>query len=235
MPFNNSQKLLAGTLALVLAAGLTSPAFADENGLVDSVNSSVTAADAVSPDGTWYGFGFLDVGDDAVGCFPADPAGLGCGASTGTPTVFAPASPWTFDCPAEGCWLTVTDAFLNGDEFEVFDNASSIGTTSSAQGGECGNDPEVCLLDPSSSNVMIDLGQGSHSITIQPTASPFDGGVAYFKVETHKAPVAGELLSLDTSALAVAGLASSTAWMIPAVAGIAGAAVYLIKFRANRD
>jgi len=53
--------------------------------------------------------------------------------------------------------------------------------------------------------------------------------------EVRPPVVAGELLSLDTSALVVAGLASSAVWMIPAVAGIAGAAVYLVKFRANRD
>ena len=48
-------------------------------------------------------------------------------------------------------------------------------------------------------------------------------------------PVAGELLSIDSTALVVAGLASSAAWMIPAVAGIAGAGIYLVKTRTNRD
>ncbi len=48
-------------------------------------------------------------------------------------------------------------------------------------------------------------------------------------------PVAGELLSLDTSALMIAGLTSMTVWMIPTVLGLAGAGVYLVKFKANRD
>jgi len=48
-------------------------------------------------------------------------------------------------------------------------------------------------------------------------------------------PVAGELLSLDSSALVVAGLTSSATWVIPTVAGIAGAGIYLVKFRSNRD
>jgi len=43
--------------------------------------------------------------------------------------------------------------------------------------------------------------------------------------------VAGELLSLDTSALVIAGLTSMTVWMVPAVAGLAGVGVYLVKFR----
>jgi len=47
-------------------------------------------------------------------------------------------------------------------------------------------------------------------------------------------PVAGELLSVDSSALVIGGLASSAVWMIPAVAGIAGAGIYLVKFRANK-
>ena len=47
--------------------------------------------------------------------------------------------------------------------------------------------------------------------------------------------IAGELLSLDTSALMIAGLTSGAVWMIPAVAGLAGVGVYLIKFRANKN
>ena len=47
--------------------------------------------------------------------------------------------------------------------------------------------------------------------------------------------VAGELLSVDSSALVIGGLASSAIWMIPMVAGIAGTGIYLVKTRANRD
>jgi len=51
------------------------------------------------------------------------------------------------------------------------------------------------------------------------------------------APIAvgGELLSVNSSALIIAGLTSMSLWMIPTVAGIAGAGIYLVKFRANRD
>jgi hypothetical protein len=47
--------------------------------------------------------------------------------------------------------------------------------------------------------------------------------------------VAGELLPLDSSALLIGGLSSMSVFMIPAVAGIAGAAVYLVKYRANKE
>jgi len=53
--------------------------------------------------------------------------------------------------------------------------------------------------------------------------------------ETMGIPVTGQLLSLDSSSLVIAGLASNAMWMIPAVAGIAGAGLYLIKLRTNRD
>ena len=46
-------------------------------------------------------------------------------------------------------------------------------------------------------------------------------------------PVAGELNSIDSSALVVAGL-SSMIWMVPVMAGIVGAGVYLVKFRVRK-
>ncbi|MDH3277051.1 MAG: hypothetical protein OEL77_03155 [Nitrosopumilus sp.] len=231
---------LFGTLVLVLAVGLASPAFAEENGVILSngniglSNPSVIAATPVSPNGDWYEFSFTTAGVEATGCAPADPAGLSCTPSSGTPTIFAPAPAWTFDCPVSGCWLTVTDAFQYGDEFQILDNDVIISVTSSTGVGSCGDDPEVCLADPNSSHAMIDLDQGSHSITIIPTVSPFNGGAAYFKIEVHETAVSGKLLSVDSSTLVIAGF-SSMVWMIPAVVGIAGTGLYLVKIRANRD
>lgn len=223
---------------MVFAIGMTSPAFADENGFRELpevavyVEESAQSAVAVSPNGPWYEFMFNGVGVDAIAC-----TGI-CTPSLGLNSVYAPDAPWTFDCPAGGCWLTVTDAFLNGDVFEVFDGGNPIGITSDVlDEGTCvpdETDPEDCLLDPLSSSEMFALGAGAHSITIKPTYQ-VTPGAAYFKIETHSSPVAGELLSLDSSALVVAGLASSAVWMIPAVAGIAGAGVYLVKLRTNRD
>jgi len=243
LTFSNMQKLLAVTLALVFVTGLVSPAFAVDNGMVHGPaaqqrigDPQVIAAVEVSTDGDWFEFSFQDIENDEIrGCQPADPQGyFGCAGSTGTPTTLAPAPAWTFDCPAHGCWLTVTDAFLYGDIFEVFDNASSIGTTSLVAPdpeNSCGNDPEVCLVDPKSSSEMFELGPGAHSITMMTNATVFPGA-GYFKVVSHF-PVAGELLPLDSSALVIGGLASSAVWMIPSVAGVLGAGVYLVKFRKN--
>jgi len=57
--------------------------------------------------------------------------------------------------------------------------------------------------------------------------NPFGLALAF----AQEQQVAGELLSLDTSALMIAGLASMSVWMIPTVLGLAGAGVYLVKFR----
>jgi sugar lactone lactonase YvrE len=56
-----------------------------------------------------------------------------------------------------------------------------------------------------------------------------------FRLQTQDKQVAGELLPLDSTALMIAGLSSMSVFMIPAVAGIAGAAVYLVKYRANKE
>ena len=249
----NTQKLLAGTLALIFAVGFTSPAFAVDNGVAESstvasfVGSTVIPVD-VSPNGTWFEFSFEDNTSDVRGCLPADPNGyFNCFPSSGTPTEFAPAPEWNFECLAGGCVLTVTDAFLYGDTFEIFDNLSSIGTTSvvlSDVFNSCGSDPELCLVDINTSSAVFSLELGSHSLTMRPTTTVLEG-VGYFKIEQiipeiddsgdTSGPVAGGLLSLDSSALVIGGLASSAVWMIPAITGIFGAGVYLIKTRANRS
>ena len=53
-----------------------------------------------------------------------------------------------------------------------------------------------------------------------------------FDFSLSQIPVAGELLSLDSTTLVIAGLGSMI-WMVPAVAGLVGAGVILVKFRAR--
>ena len=77
----------------------------------------------------------------------------------------------------------MTDAFLNGDVFEVFDNNVSIGQTSAvAPSGSCGDDPVPCFGDPASSSAEFPLGPGNHSITITPTDTVAPGA-AYFAIK----------------------------------------------------
>jgi hypothetical protein len=248
LALNNNQKMV-GILAMIFTIGMISPAFADDNGVAKAptvaafIEPSLAVSPDVSTDGTWYEFGFLDDQNFVKACKQVDPTGFvfctanEVNANSDTITVFAPISPWIFECPPAGCWLTVTDAFLYGDIFEVFDNSISIGTTEGVTPNinkSCGSDPEVCLVNPLSSSKMFDLGQGKHSLTIKPTKTVF-AGAAYFKVEIHEQPVAGKLLSLNSSSLVITGLSSGAVWLIPTVIGIAGTGFYLIRFKANLE
>src|SRR5882724_9411183 len=101
---------------------------------------------------TFYQFAFTTAGVPATGCDPADPAGPFCFGSSGTPTQFGPAPPWTFSSAA-GVLLNVTDAFEAGDRFEVFDFGVSLGLTSLPVGSsDCGDDPVPCLADATHSS-----------------------------------------------------------------------------------
>lgn len=67
------------------------------------------------------------------------------------------------------------------------------------------------------------------------------GEVCVFVAQTNKATledlikVGGELLSIDSAALLLAGLQSSAIWMVPAMAGTAGAGIYYIKKRMSKN
>jgi hypothetical protein len=160
------------------------------NGVMEADRApSGTSIDGAIPiGGPWIEFSFGETGSFATGCFPADPDGIGCVPSPGGNSVFGGAPPWTFTAPPGGVTLTVTDAFIRGDIFEIFDFGVSIGTTSAVDtDGDCGDDPEPCLIDPLVSHGVFPLGPGPHEITIKASASPFGGGAAYFRVDAAEA------------------------------------------------
>ena len=80
-----------------------------------------------------------------------------------------------------------------------------------------------------------DFGIFQNSGVINGLLTNLDEGVVETIPSICGTPVAGEILSLDSSALVIVGLTSSVVWMIPTIAGLAGAGIYLAKFRANRD
>lgn len=180
-----SVKLLSlrAVLLLLLAAA---PVYADlqpvDNGLVapDQAPSLAEAEPqaAVPIGGLWQEFMFRRAGEPAEACTTS------CFPSPGGNSEYAPSPPWSFSAPCGGVQLTVVDAFSSGDIFEVFDFGVSLGTTSSVATGHYGGaDPAICVLDPLMSSGVFNLGPGSHSITIIPTASPYNVGAAYFRTD----------------------------------------------------
>ena len=133
---------------------------------------------------TFYEFSFTEAGFGARGCQPDDPAGEFCIPSSGTPTVFLDAPPWTFTAGLGTVALTVTDAFETGDQFEVLNFGVPIGFTSVPfLGFDCGDDPVPCLADPRVSSRVFLLGAGDHLITIAPLAVVGLGGSGYLHIE----------------------------------------------------
>jgi hypothetical protein len=148
--------------------------------------------------GLWYEFTF-----DGTGSFATD--GAGTVPSSGGNSVHADDPPWTFAAGAGGAVLTVTDAFLYGDAFEIFDNAVSIGSTPLVQrlDDSFNSDPAIAVLDPDMSHAAFLLGAGVHSLTIQAIASPHSGGAAYFRIDgdVPTIPAPGALLLVGSGLL----------------------------------
>ncbi|MDH3677793.1 MAG: hypothetical protein OEQ12_05770 [Nitrosopumilus sp.] len=93
-------------------------------------------------------------------------------------------------------------------------------------GGGDGNDQgNIYSINPNTAETTFVISSGQPAVT----------GLTLVEGIILDSQVAGELLSLDSTALVIAGLTSMSMWMIPTVAGLAGAGVYLVKFRAHRD
>jgi len=259
MTLNNTQILLAGTIALVLVIGMTSPAFAQVNGggpdavpddftpvaAVPTVGSEVLIDFETLPDTTPIPSGtnitdqFASVG---VAMFTTDdPAGpnilqLGLPGQSGVNTLQSIGAPRDFE------------AFIGIDFVDPVSSASVLVLDVGEQGLILEAFNAADELVDSASVVNPDLGVGEFD-----TLSVSGAGIVRLNVSqllpsaslegyliddlrfTLETIVAGELLPVDSSALVIAGLTSMSVWMIPTILGLAGAGIYLVKFRANRD
>lgn len=156
------------------------------------VSQSAAKAGAISL-GVWYEFSFTDAGVGARGCAPADAGGQFCIPSSGTPTTFLDAPPWTFIAPVGGAIIRLVDAFSTVDQFEILDNGVPLGITSAPNPlGDCGDDPAVCFLNADASKGTFLVPAGARSITIVPTLSPDGLGSAFFIAEDPSAAAVPE-------------------------------------------
>jgi len=91
--------------------------------------------------------------------------------------------------------LTVTDAFLSGDRFEIFNFASSLGLTSAptSLGDLIGDDYDTAAADSRWSTGVFLFGAGSYDISGTVTLSPYFGGGAALRLDrTQEGPVIPE-------------------------------------------
>ncbi len=250
---NLSSKIFTGILALVLISGYTSTALAQE-GLAVAVSTGISDTPIAGPEkgagpvpttGQWFEWSFCDATSaacttfEAFGCIAADPnSPFICVPSTAGNTIFADAPGYTFTCPAAGCSLSVTDAFNQGDQFDVFDFGAPIGSTSvvthpaiDIQCAPNGTDPDDCLLDADSSSGVFPLAAGAHSISFLPTFVQADAGAAYFKVFAQPPPpsVGGTMIPIDTTALLLVGAQTTSAWLIPVIVVAIGFAIVIAR------
>ena len=141
------------------------------------------SADAL-PESTWTGFVFGGVGSVAAPDF-------------------------TFVSDAPGDTLTVTDAFLKGDSFDVYDFGALIGSTSMvpASSSNTTSDPDAAFADPTYSHGVFALGVGAHDISLVTSVSPFGGGGAYLRRDPAMAstPEPGTVALLCSMGLTGAG------------------------------
>jgi hypothetical protein len=98
--------------------------------------------------------------------------------------------------------LKVTDAFLYGDQFQVYDNGVALGLTSTPGTGPGTTDPDVAYADPGYSKGLYALGAGNHSVTFQAVQSPFGSGGAYFRADVVPEPGTLTMLGLAMTTLA---------------------------------
>jgi len=134
---------------------------------------TISSATAVVVGEPWGEFGFAGLGNTTVCVF--------CTPSGGGNSFFLGDSPWTFTGSG---FLIVQDAFLVGDQFEIFDFGASLGTTSTPGGGGCGDNPVTCFSDPDSSHGIFALGAGDHSFAITVIAAPFGSGAGYLCIDS---------------------------------------------------
>ena len=100
----------------------------------------------------------------------------------------------TFDFTIlDTAYLWVTDAFLSGDQFEVFSvlGPTSLGLTLApgSVGDQIGADYDAAFADPRWSSGEFVFGAGTHTVSGLVTLSPFGGGGGAIQLSSTSATV----------------------------------------------
>ena len=126
----------------------------------------------------WFEFKFGQAGTWAGAC-----TDLTCIASFAENSVYLGDPAWTFNL-GSSAELKVTDAFLKGDSFNVYDFGTLILEMPTVLAlGACGDDPDKCYGTTGVSYDSVTLPAGDHSLTIEAAQSPSGTGAAYFRVD----------------------------------------------------
>jgi hypothetical protein len=158
-------------------------------GLALVLFASSASASPILVDGSWYEFSFNLAVSSAGGC-------VGCTPTSNPVAEQETFPPWTFSGAAT---LTIVDVFTPGDRFEAFDFGVSLGTTSVVPNigfSACGGDIGCALADAAFSQLVVNLGPGPHSLTLNviQNAGVSNGGAAVFQVSPVAVPEPGLLL-----------------------------------------
>jgi hypothetical protein len=118
-----------------------------------------------------------------------------------------PENPFTFTTPPEGATLKVTDAFVAGDQFEVFRDSTSLGLTPWVPAtSDWTNNPDYAYSDPRWSHRAWYLPGGEAvNINIDVVTNPYGYGTGYLRVDAG-VPEPGTVLLLGAGLLALAAI-----------------------------
>jgi len=246
-------RLLAGTLAIVLITGLGTPAFAQESGFESNPGAPVNPQGVANPQ-----HGTLDV--ETLFSFPRTTFCISIlNFANSNAQDYIPGANNIASLDVELRPLQL--ASVNPITVNVYDGSVPItaannllGTTSTDSGFPALNTfgtvhfnfaTPVPLTPGQPHVIQLVINDGSSDAQWAATGgNPVPGQVEClgvtsindFLFATYFGDlVGGELLTIDSTALMLAGLQSSAIWMLPILAGAAGAGAYYIKTRMNKD
>jgi hypothetical protein len=153
------------------------------------------SAGAVIVDAGWYGFCFAGTVGAPIteGCQNSATAGV-----VGDLVTFTAVAPVT---------LEITDAYMQGDMFDVNINSGAIVFTTSTvpSGSGTVQDPNLAFADPTYSHGSANLAAGVYSVNVTVNTAPFGEGGAYLQVVSSGSgtPEPGTLLMLGGGLVAV--------------------------------